>query len=507
MKGKTQMARDVHPNRRRGPVDLRPDDVTIIMGWRGELTDGLFCPPLSKPYFTHNAELIYQFSGPEERLTWTVRAPKDDNYKVSILCSGDNDILDDCEVELQSNGVALTMAVGKRQEGEDTMIRRTLDGVLPLKKGTNHISFRLPHGTWRSGSPVVPDGDPSKLTYGQRIGFGLRSIEVVTEKDQSALCQRAESIRADASWMVEGKYGVFIHWSPLCYSLYGNRRRMEFHEESVNMFDAEAFADGIAETGAAWVCLTTSHGPQYWPGPSETIDRILPGRTAKRDLIAEIAAALKKRSIRLMLYYHFSVHGETDVAWAEAAGAYEADPTTWFGNVESLFRETSLRYGTDIEGFGYIDDVGSIVYRYDPPWEQWARAIKAGNPNALVGLSVQGGPNVSPFNELQVDDPGSHLRPVTPDSAMGPGSYFGDVIQARWFVLDAWSPSEPLNGVIGSGPVHPTEDYVRYFSEMADAGVPLTVNLLITADVTRKQPFFNPKSVEVMKAIRKAIRG
>ena len=190
---------------------------------------------------------------------------------------------------------------------------------------------------------------------------------------------------------------------------------------------------------------------------------------------------------------------------ADNSWTCESNQGTWFSNVESLFRETSLRYGTDIEGFGYLDDAGSIVYRYDPPWERWARAIKAGNLNAVVGLSTQGSPAVTPFNDLQVDDSSFHLYPPTPDSAMGPGAYFGDVLQARWFVLDSWVPPGPLNGTIGSGPVHSTEEYVRYFTTMAAAGIPLTVNLAITADVTRQQPFFNPQSMEVMKAIRTAI--
>lgn len=499
------MTPEIHPSRQRGPVDLRPGDRTIVMSYRGEPTKGLFCPDLSKPYLTHGANLIHQFSGPEEKLSWTVNAPKDDDYKVSIIYLGDDDVLDDIDVELQGNGVTLAMTVRKRREGEKAFIRLTFGDVMPLKEGPNQLSFRLPHGTWRNGRPVAPEG--GRLDFGQKIGFGLRSIELETEKDRVDSCRRAEAIRADASWMVDGKYGVFIHWSPFCCALYGNRCRMEFHEESVNQFDVEAFADAIAETGAAWVCFTTSHGPQYWPGPNETIDRILPGRTAERDLIAEIALALKRRTIRLMLYYHFSVHGGEDMAWAEAAGAYDADPTRWFDNVESLFRETSLRYGTDIEGFGYLDDIGSIVYRYDPPWERWARAIKAGNSNAVVGLSTQGSPSVTPFNDLQVDDHGSGLLPPTPGSAVGPGAYFGDVLQARWFVLDDWVPKGPLNGTIGSGPVHSTEEYVRYFSDMANARVPLTINLAITADVTRNQPFFNPQSMAVMKAIRQEIRG
>jgi len=164
----------------------------------------------------------------------------------------------------------------------------------------------------------------------------------------------------------------------------------------VSLFGVEAFADAVEQTGAAWVCFTATHGEMYWPGPSKTLDRILPGRTTKRDLIGELADALRRRGIRLMLYYHWCVHSAHNEAWARAAGAWDEDPHRWFDNMAAFFREISLRYGTRIEGFGYIDDCGFIVYQYDPPWEGWARAIKAGNRNALVGYSPSWGPSVSP---------------------------------------------------------------------------------------------------------------
>lgn len=113
---KETVNRKIHPDRRRGPVDLRPDDVTAIMSYRGEPTEGLFCPDLSKPDYGGNPGLIYRFTGPQERLTWTVNAPADDNYTVSLVCFGDDDILDDCEVELQCNGIVLTRMVGARTE-------------------------------------------------------------------------------------------------------------------------------------------------------------------------------------------------------------------------------------------------------------------------------------------------------------------------------------------------------------------------------------------------------
>jgi alpha-L-fucosidase len=42
----------------------------------------------------------------------------------------------------------------------------------------------------------------------------------------------------------------------------------------------------------------------YFSAPIEAIQRMMPGRTLKRDLIGEVADALNCRGIKLMLYYH-----------------------------------------------------------------------------------------------------------------------------------------------------------------------------------------------------------
>ncbi|SMP43603.1 hypothetical protein SAMN06265222_101961 [Neorhodopirellula lusitana] len=59
----------------------------------------------------------------------------------------------------------------------------------------------------------------------------------------------------------------------------------------------------------------------------------------------------------------------------------------------------------------------------------------------------------------------------------------------------------------GKGPRRPTKAYVQYFKKMAEKGVPVTINLSMTADVTDDHPIFNPKCMAVMEEVRKAVRG
>ncbi len=81
-------------------------------------------------------------------------------------------------------------------------------------------------------------------------------------------------------------------------------------------------------------------------------------------------------------------------------------------------------------------------------------------------------------------------------------------LEPGWFIaIDGWRTRKPFQGRFHEQPRHPPARYADYFRRMAAAGVPVTANLIITQDVTRKQPFFNPASLAVMRAVRKAVWG
>ena len=73
--------------------------------------------------------------------------------------------------------------------------------------------------------------------------------------------------------------------------------------------------------------------------------------------------------------------------------------------------------------------------------------------------------------------------------------------------MDGWRTRKPFQGAFHDEPRFSKEQYVEYFQKMATARVPVSINLIITQDVTRDRPFFNPKCLEIMKAVRKAVRG
>ncbi len=478
-------------------VQLRPDDVTAMIASSGSLSGN------AKRHF-RSANVVHGFESPQDTVTWTVIAPREDDYVVSVLFSKREQV----KLEVSSGESVLTApSMIRTWEYRPFFWRQELPGTLHLKAGENRITFRLPDA--KAGTASEGNGARSSPRFGQGVTeeFHLFSIELGTAAARQAQVARAQAIRGDASWMVAGKYGIFVHWSAMSHGFTGNEPRAKWFQKSVDIFDVNVFADAIERTGAGWVTFTATHKGFYWPGPNAALDKILPGRTAERDLLGEIINELDRRGIRTLFYLHTAYNGyETE--FRKAAGAQDGDKKRFSDNIEAILRECSLRYGKKLKGFGYIDGALGWDYPLDPSWEGWARAIKAGNPSAVVGFSSNRGPTVSPFSELAVTDGASDL--LRPDPQLiGPGRQLGDVTTAWWCLMDrgGWLANSPMNGRISGGPVHSTEDYVAFFQRMAAAQIPVTINLIMTADVTAEHPIFNPQCMAVMDEVRKAIRG
>ena len=107
--------------------------------------------------------------------------------------------------------------------------------------------------------------------------------------------------------------------------------------------DAFAYAETLAAVGARHCIFTLTHAKQYLPFPLAELDRILPGRTAGRDLVGDLVRELHARGIRFIAYYNHSCNGNDDVEWKRACGYAAgvagnldrfAEPLTAFGKCE-----------------------------------------------------------------------------------------------------------------------------------------------------------------------------
>ncbi len=501
------------------PAELRADDRNVIMAWQGRTSPRLVRPRLWLPMDNICSE-IYGFRSNGDTITWTVVAPAAGSYRLAVLYGGAREVLPGCEIQVSvgSTSVRLPCRPVKTPDGPGNLCFRRdwLPAALPLQQGANTIELALSGISERQ----VTEGEAEAAAHGStgdrgrgwRKGdsFSVYSIELMAEEHIPAWRREIEQMRSDTQWLVDGKYGLFVHWAPKCYPLHGETRAYDNWQWGVDRFDVGAFCDMVESTGAAWVLLTMNHQEDYFPFPSEVADSILPGRTASRDLVGELADALATRGVRLMLYYQYGVY---DTAWQRAVGMLDRCFERWFDNELAFLSDIALRYGDRLAGLGsYIDRGGTTYYQSGFPWRRLAKTLKSGNPDGIMGVSNNHLPCVCPYSDLVAQDSGARLNFGSPPEWFEEGGPF-EGLQSMWFFfMDGWVPAEPYNGVIRrasrarGGPIHAPEDYVSYFRDIAAAGIPATINMLITQDVTRHQPFVHPDCLAVMQQVKKATK-
>ncbi|MDO5968756.1 alpha-L-fucosidase [Flavivirga aquimarina] len=499
-------------------IDIRSDDFNVLMGYQGNLEGSIKYSPLKN---VANAEkdndVVYGFTDTNDKISWKVNVPEEAEYLVAIQHTGkkfhsaiNGGVKPNCTIQLMVNGVMIEAELkGLTQYNEFTKVagnRVWFKERLPLKKGENIIVFhfsKISEEQVEAAEDELKNGTLKKSSN----SIAIKDLVLVRPEIYSKMKERAKELKPDLSWMIEGKYGLFIHWSLLTYPLYGAEKAYKNFEWGVNNFDVEVFADMVEETGASWVTFTTCHGGQYFPAPTKALENVMPGRTTERDLIAELADALNKRDIKLLLYYNMSPRGEV----AAKLGIQET-PEKWLEYLINFAEEVSLRYRNKIAGWGYIDS-SVAAYVLNMPWEKYYRALKAGNSDAVVAISSHWWAQYSPFNDLQTSDAGWSIGDPLDDRLFKDGGRYEGIQQHASFVLDgAWIPREPYNGVIRSdanakeGPTFSEEEYIDYFKKMDAANIPVTVNILITQDVIKGQPFVNAKSVELLKKIKNKLK-
>ncbi|WP_430931210.1 alpha-L-fucosidase [Saccharicrinis sp. 156] len=494
----------IHPYWAPKTWSIRADDITTIMGFRAELSGQLNHLERPTPMVVNNA-FIRGFLTKDDVMTWTVDAPSDAEYSVALLYTGSNNILSKSTFEVKTeSSVIIEKAQIKNWETRPIVQRHYLSQNIKLKKGINKISFRLV--TFGEEKQHQENAEIKANANIKPNPFAFWSIEMVQPKALVAIKERAKAMKADVQWMVDGKYGLFVHFSSGSVPFNGGLKLGDQYQNIVNNFDVDAFVDKVVEIGASWVCFTCAHGTQHWPGPSNTIDKLKPGFTCERDLIRELIDGLGKHHIRLMLYYNPN-SGMEDLYGNTYGHGKRPDPKGYFNFLEAHFREVSLRYGEDLATTaGYIDDCGWKVYQLDPPWEKFAKAIKAGNSNACIGFSQNLFPRLTPFSDLVVSDGSGRVPEIQVPFLFEEGGQLEGQYPASWFYMDGWS-SKTGNGVFTQKPKFSTEKYIEIFKKADAENVPITINLAMTPDVNKDHPIFNPACIEIMKQVRKAVKG
>ncbi len=309
--------------------------------------------------------------------------------------------------------------------------------------------------------------------------------------------------KADPTWMC-GSLGISVHWTSGTVLLNGKSLP---YREAVDRFDPVRFAKRLAAVGAGHCIFTLTHAEQYLPLPHPVLERLLPGRTASRDLIGELIEALEAENIRLIAYYNHSCNGEDDPVWKSACGyaaGVKGNLDRFAENICDIVAFIAARYGRGLAGWWFDSS-----YSVDPrgphntiscemgewrfPWEALAEAARSGHRECAVTFNAGIG---SRFLYASCQDyyAGESVRldePFSPEAVPG-------IRDHRWICID--SPGWMLSAENCAGgfadPRFTQAELKTFVRKQRAAGNMVTFNLQID-----QGGILNPKALAALKCL------
>lgn len=306
--------------------------------------------------------------------------------------------------------------------------------------------------------------------------------------------------RADFSILRHTGYGIGFHWTTWTYPHHGTPVSFP---DAVEAFDVKAFVEQAVECGAGHVLFTANHALHWLPGPNPEVDRILPGRTCKRDLLMELADGLAAAGIKLIVYYNHGAGGpEQDPEWQEAVGSLGSDQSRFYDNYCRIIRWMGEHYGTKTIAY-WFDGGWVLPERGHVPWAEMTEAAKAGNPQRLVCYNP-GFLKLDRLTEMQDywagEIPGLDFEPSGNLTPTGLPWYSFTALHRnhknpQW---GEWGIDEEVRNLNLTPP--DVEDVMVYLKRFQDCGGTVTFNILCYQDGSAYGP-----DLKVMKELNKAL--
>jgi alpha-L-fucosidase len=324
------------------------------------------------------------------------------------------------------------------------------------------------------------------------VAFGQQTQE--KPKGNPAAAHRCD-------WMAAGKMGISAHFYP---------RKPGEADQKAKQFEVQKVAEQTARAGAAWFLLTIHHQPWIMMAPNRRYDELLGtgDYTSQRDVAAELADALGRRNVRLMLYVNLRLDPRSacNAEIREAMGGWPPDDRM-IANVASVYRVFSERYKEKVAGW-WVDGAWLPDYKNSPKRSAWfatlAEALRAGNPDAAVAFN----PGLRDFAQYAAHN--DYTAGESKDLTRLPKARFVDGAQWHgWTYLGhAWGTDgtrfsnatliDYAQKVLGRGGVLTFEVGTRGFRRESYRGPRIE---------TPHDGHICPKQVEQLRAVREAIGG
>jgi len=257
-----------------------------------------------------------------------------------------------------------------------------------------------------------------------------------------------------AAWMRQARWGVMTHyladWIARGFTPPGEKMTVERWNELVDHFDVEGVAKQLQSVGAGYYQISIGQNSGYYLSPNATYDRltgISPSKCSRRDLVADLAEALAKRGIRLMVYLPAGAPGGDHAAgealgWRNGPYRNREFQRKW----EQVIAEWSGRWGKKVSGWWFDGCYWpNTMYRGEEPnFATFAAAARAGNPASVLAFNpgvVYRIISMTPYEDFtagEIDFPDKVTFRRNAD-----GKQDGAQIQVLTFLGEKWGMGSP----------------------------------------------------------------
>ncbi len=427
---------------------------------------------------------IQSWSDPEQTFAWKVQAPREGEYSVDVLVSGAPG--SQIEIAGPRDTIKVTIPEGNDHWGNNWN-RISVPGWLKLPQGTSTVTVRSPN----------PAGIATNKNHYK--GMALMSLELIAGSQRRAIEKRIRDSRSNAKWLADAQYGLMFQWGQWGYPEHGEAKPWP---KMIDDFNIEKFADMVKSTGAGYVIWSPVWRSFYFPAPIQSIEQVMPGHTSKRDLISELADALNRRGIKLMLYFNGSALTNFRGVDPNQVGTDAQFRKNWI----AITTEVGERYGKRIAGW-FIDEGW-----YPSPFEEENRALKAGYPGRIVSFNDWIRPRTTDFQDVEFGEGFNGLNdgagkvfpdgpPVGGDGVYVEGPHKG--LQAHgMFVLDGpdWGIWHPDTTIVK--PKFTSEQIVEMAKNAKAHHVAISFDVLMYEDGS-----VAPASLDAIKLFADTIHG
>ncbi|MEO2278881.1 hypothetical protein [Pseudoalteromonas pernae] len=316
----------------------------------------------------------------------------------------------------------------------------------------------------------------------------------------------AQKVPSEVQWMQEAKWGISHHYlagGTLDNAWYTITDYNDWNNY-VNGFDVQAYADKAQKLGYRYVIFTITQNRGYLSTTSAIYDAhspacpskdIAPGcvvqqntnqadYTPTRDLVLDLALALKEKDIKLIAY----LPSHLGDRWTGTK--VKAQYPDWF--IEDFVSERAQTWGEHIAGWWFdgwyqADESEQILAPENeyPVADKLAQSVRSGNPNAVItisdGFDYSFVPNDPQSNYTQGEH--NELPPIPESGAVS--TALGTVVQ--WHGFTYTSLEDPLFG--GWGQVkrslkYSNDEVAQRVKAISEAGGVTTLDVAINPNGT-----------------------